>query len=62
MDPEVKAQLKKLAFTYHCSSVIGQICMDTIVNPPQPGECSYDLFIKVFAPNLIFSNVYFIFK
>jgi alanine transaminase len=46
MHPEVKAELKKLSSAQLCSSVIGQACMDAVVNPPRPGEPSYDLFIK----------------
>ena len=48
MDPEVKVELKKLLSARLCSSVLGQVCMDAVVNPPKPGESSYDLFIKVF--------------
>jgi alanine transaminase len=47
MDPAVKAELKKLSSAQLCSSALGQICMGTVVDPPKPGEPSYDLFIKV---------------
>lgn len=46
LDPEVKVELKKLSSAQLCSSVLGQVCMDAVVNPPQPGEPSYELFIK----------------
>ena len=44
--PEVKAELKKVSSAQLCSSVLGQACMDAVVNPPKPGEPSYELFIK----------------
>jgi alanine transaminase len=47
MDPAVKVELKKLSSAQLCSSVLGQVCMDAVVNPPQPGEPSYEQFIKV---------------
>lgn len=46
MDPEVKVELKKLSSAQLCSSVLGQVCMDTVVNPPKEGEPSYELFMK----------------
>ena len=48
MDPEVKLELNKLSSAQLCSSVLGQVCMDSVVNPPNPGEPSYELFMKVF--------------
>ena len=48
MEPSVKAELKKLASAQLCSSVLGQISMDIVVNPPRPGEPSYELFVKVY--------------
>lgn len=47
MDDEVKAQLTKLVSVRLCPPVPGQALMDLVVNPPQPGEPSYDNFIKV---------------
>lgn len=47
MDNEVKAQLTKLVSVRLCPPVPGQALMDLVVNPPQPGEPSYDNFIKV---------------
>ncbi|XP_037643510.1 alanine aminotransferase 2-like isoform X2 [Sebastes umbrosus] len=46
MDDEVKAQLTKLVSVRLCPPVPGQALMDLVVNPPQPGEPSYDKFIK----------------
>lgn len=47
MDPAVKAELKKLSSAQLCSSALGQACMDVVVNPPRPGEPSYESFMKV---------------
>lgn len=46
LDPEVKKVLLKSVSAKLCSSVLGQCAMDCVVNPPKPGEPSYDLFIK----------------
>lgn len=46
VDPLVRAELQKLSSAQLCSSVMGQACLDVVVNPPQPGEPSYDLFIQ----------------
>jgi len=46
MDPEVKEQLTKLVSVRLCPPVPGQALMDLVVNSPQPGEPSYDNFIK----------------
>lgn len=48
MDPEVKAQLTKLVSVRLCPPVPGQALLDLVVNPPQPDEPSYTLFIKVY--------------
>ena len=37
MDPDVMAMLQKL-----CPTVLGQACMDVVVNPPRPGDPSYN--------------------
>merc|ERR1711962_1114818 len=42
MDPDVKAMLMKSISAKLCPTVIGQTCMDVVVNPPRPGEPSYD--------------------
>ncbi|EAT38208.1 AAEL009875-PB [Aedes aegypti] len=46
MCPNVKAMLLKSISALVCPSTIGQACMDVMVNPPKPGEPSYELFIK----------------
>ncbi|XP_061549774.1 alanine aminotransferase 2-like isoform X1 [Phycodurus eques] len=46
MDDEVKAQLTKLVSVRLCPPVPGQALMDLVVNPPRPGEPSYDKFMK----------------
>ncbi|XP_067651693.1 alanine aminotransferase 2-like [Haliotis asinina] len=46
LDPDVKAMLVKSISAKLCSSVSGQAVMDVVVNPPQPGEPSYELFNK----------------
>lgn len=46
MDDDVKFQLTKLVSVRLCAPVPGQALMDLVVNPPQPGEPSYNSFIK----------------
>ncbi|KAJ8949003.1 hypothetical protein NQ314_008309, partial [Rhamnusium bicolor] len=46
MDPAVKAMYLKAISAMLCPTVLGQACLDTIMNPPTKGEPSYDLFIK----------------
>lgn len=46
MCPEVKTMLLKSISATVCPSTIGQACMDVMVNPPRPGEPSYELFIR----------------
>lgn len=46
MDPSVKAMYFKCISAMLCPTVLGQAAMDVVVNPPQPGEPSYDQFIK----------------
>lgn len=46
LDPAVKAMLVKSISAKLCSSVSGQAVMDIVVNPPRPGEPSYELFRK----------------
>ncbi|NWX78810.1 ALAT2 aminotransferase, partial [Alca torda] len=46
MDPEVKQQLAKLVSVRLCPPVSGQILLDAIVDPPKPGDPSYELFIS----------------
>lgn len=44
--PEVKAIFYKLLSARLCCSVLGQVAMSCVVNPPKPGEPSYALFEK----------------
>ncbi|KAK7114145.1 alanine aminotransferase 1-like [Littorina saxatilis] len=46
LDPGVKAMLVKSISAKLCSSVSGQAVMDIVVNPPRPGEPSYETFQK----------------
>merc|ERR1712181_52237 len=42
MDPEVMAMLQKSISAKLCPTVIGQACMDVVVNPPKPGDPNHD--------------------
>lgn len=44
MDPEVLAMFHKSISAKLCPTVVGQACMDCVVNPPRPGEPSYQLW------------------
>lgn len=46
MCPDVKALLLKSISAQLCPTTVGQACIDCVVNPPRPGEPSYELFIK----------------
>lgn len=46
MDPEVMKVLQKSISAMLCPSVLGQVVMDVVVNPPQPNEPSYEEFQK----------------
>jgi len=41
MDPEVMAMLQKSISAKLCPTVLGQACMDVVVNPPSEGEPSH---------------------
>ena len=41
LDPDAEEQLYKLASISLCPSVQGQLMVDLMVNPPQPGDASY---------------------
>ncbi|KAA0196862.1 Alanine aminotransferase [Fasciolopsis buskii] len=45
-DPGVQAQLYKCLSARLCSSLLGQLALDVVVNPPQPGEPSYESYTK----------------
>jgi len=42
LDPEVNAMLQKSISAKLCPTVIGQACMDAVVNPPREGEPSFE--------------------
>ncbi|XP_050421730.1 alanine aminotransferase 2-like isoform X2 [Adelges cooleyi] len=44
LDSDVKAMLNKSISAMLCPTVLGQTVMDCVVNPPQPGELSYESF------------------
>lgn len=46
MDPEVMKVLLKSISAMLCPTVLGQVVMDVVVNPPHPNEPSYEQFQK----------------
>nr|CAD7572245.1 unnamed protein product [Timema californicum] len=44
LDPKVKTMLLKSISASLCPTSLGQAVMDTVVNPPQPGEPSYERY------------------
>ncbi|XP_031565137.1 alanine aminotransferase 2-like isoform X2 [Actinia tenebrosa] len=46
LDPEVRFHLNKMLTAKLCPSVVGQAMMGCLVNPPQPGEESYESFTQ----------------
>ncbi|KAK3102619.1 hypothetical protein FSP39_012706 [Pinctada imbricata] len=46
LQPDVKACLLKSISAKLCPPILGQVVMDCIVNPPKPGDPSYDCFKK----------------
>merc|ERR1719217_1079273 len=44
IDPDVKAQLYKLASITLCSNTVGQLSVGLMVNPPKKGDPSYRIF------------------
>lgn len=46
MDPEVKLMYIKSISAMLCSTSLGQAALDVVVNPPQPGEPSYESWKK----------------
>ncbi len=43
-DPEVQEQIYKFVSISLCSPVIGQCLVELMVNPPKPGQPSYELY------------------
>lgn len=46
LDDQVYAHFKKMISAKLCSTVLGQVTMDCIVDHPKPGEPSHDLWLK----------------
>ncbi|VEN59555.1 unnamed protein product [Callosobruchus maculatus] len=46
MEPQVKAMYLKAISAMLCPTVLGQACLDIVMNPPKKGEPSYELFQK----------------
>ncbi|KAK7867733.1 hypothetical protein R5R35_002240 [Gryllus longicercus] len=46
LQSDVKAMYLKSISAMLCPTVLGQMTMDCVVKPPEPGQPSYDLFIK----------------
>ncbi|CAD6196498.1 unnamed protein product [Caenorhabditis auriculariae] len=46
LDPEVYVLYKKMCSAKLCSTVLGQAVIDAVVNPPKPGEPSYEQWKK----------------
>ena len=55
MDPGVMAMLQKSISAKLCPTVLGQACMDLVVNPPRPGEPSYNSWLA--EKNLTLSSL-----
>lgn len=54
-DPDVVAQLYKFVSIQLCPPVVGQCLVETMVNPPRPGDPSYELYTKEY--NGIFNGL-----
>ncbi|XP_047225203.1 alanine aminotransferase 2-like isoform X1 [Girardinichthys multiradiatus] len=46
LDPTVMKHINSLFSTNACAPVLGQIALDVMMNPPQPGDPSYHLYVK----------------
>lgn len=46
LDPAVMTHIHTLFTTDSCASVFGQIALDLMINPPQPGDPSYPLYAE----------------
>merc|ERR1712205_169659 len=46
IDPDVVDQIYKLFSMTLCSNTLGQAMIASVVNPPEPGDASYDLFLQ----------------
>lgn len=45
LDPKVYVEFKKMISAKLCSTVLGQVVMDCVVNPPKPDDPSYEQWI-----------------
>lgn len=45
-DPLVEAEIYKFVSIMLCAPVVGQCLVELMVNPPQPGDPSYELYAK----------------
>lgn len=43
---QIRDQLLKLASIGLCANTSGQVCMALVMNPPRPGDPSFELFSK----------------
>lgn len=50
--PGTTAQLYKMASISLCPNTVGQVAVSLMVNPPKPGDTSYELYIKETAEQL----------
>ncbi|KAI2794501.1 putative alanine aminotransferase [Penicillium oxalicum] len=48
-DPQVQEQIYKLVSIGLCPPVVAQCLLETMVNPPRPGEPSYELYEKEYS-------------
>lgn len=51
--PEVKEELYKMVSIGLCPNVTGQIMVSLMVDPPKPGDESYDLYVTVCILSLL---------
>ncbi|KAK4147481.1 pyridoxal phosphate-dependent transferase [Dichotomopilus funicola] len=54
-DPQVQAEIYKFVSIMLCAPVIGQCLVELMVNPPRPGEPSYELYDREY--NSIFNGL-----
>ncbi|KAE9421680.1 hypothetical protein Angca_003135 [Angiostrongylus cantonensis] len=46
LDPQVFLMFKKMISAKLCPTILGQVVMDTVVNPPKPGDPSYNQWLQ----------------
>ncbi|VDL83724.1 unnamed protein product [Nippostrongylus brasiliensis] len=57
LDPEVFVLFKKMISAKLCSTILGQVVIDALVNPPKPGDPSYDQWLKRVYESMIETNI-----